>query len=93
MAQLPAHYRLLVVGADEATRERVRRRRHRAPGRPDRTHPEVAQYFSAADIYAHPTLNDSYGMAPLEAMSHGLPVVVSFAYCGFAQYLSAGRTR
>ena len=32
-------------------------------------------------------------MAPLEAMSHGLPVVVSSpAYCGFAQYLS-GRTR
>ena len=30
-------------------------------------------------------------MAPLEAMSHGLPVVVSSpAYCGFAQYLSAG---
>ena len=29
-------------------------------------------------------------MAPLEAMSHGLPVVVSSpAYCGFAQYLSA----
>ena len=31
-------------------------------------------------------------MAPLEAMSHGLPVVVSSpAYCGFAQYLSARR--
>lgn len=31
-------------------------------------------------------------MAPLEAMSHGLPVVVSSpAYCGFAQYLSAGK--
>ena len=44
---------LLVVGA-EATRERVRRRRHRAPGRPDRTHPEVAQYFSAADIHPIP---------------------------------------
>ena len=54
--------------------------------------PDVAQYFAAADIYAHPTLNDSYAMAPLEAMSHGLPVVVSSpAYCGFAQYLSAGK--
>ena len=78
-------------GRRSHARTRARRRRHRAPGRPDRTHPEVAQYFSAADIYAHPTLNDSYGMAPLEAMSHGLPVVVSSpAYCGFAQYLSAG---
>lgn len=93
LALLPAPYRLLVVGADDATRERVR-----AAGAVaqrvtlvDPT-PDVAQYFAAADIYAHPTLNDSYAMAPLEAMSHGLPVVVSSpAYCGFAQYLSAGK--
>lgn len=93
LAQLPAHYKLLVVGADQPTRDRVRA----AGGIAHRVTlidptPEVAQYFSAADIYAHPTLNDSYGMAPLEAMSHGLPVVVSSpAYCGFAQYLSAGK--
>ncbi|CAB3923604.1 MULTISPECIES: glycosyltransferase family 4 protein [Achromobacter] len=93
LALLPAPYRLLVVGADDATRDRVR-----AAGAVasrvtlvDPT-PEVARYFAAADIYAHPTLNDSYAMAPLEAMSHGLPVVVSSpAYCGFAQYLSAGK--
>ena len=93
LAQLPAHYKLLVVGADEPTRDRVRA----ADGVAHRVTlvdptPDVAPYFSAADIYAHPTLNDSYGMAPLEAMSHGLPVVVSSpAYCGFAQYLSAGK--
>ncbi|WAI82470.1 MULTISPECIES: glycosyltransferase family 4 protein [Achromobacter] len=93
LAQLPAHYKLLVVGADEPSRDRVRA----ADGVAHRVTlidptPDVAPYFSAADIYAHPTLNDSYGMAPLEAMSHGLPVVVSSpAYCGFAQYLSAGK--
>lgn len=93
MAQLPPHYRLLVVGADEPSRNRVR-----AAGAIARRvtlvdpTPDVAQYFAVADIYAHPTLNDSYGMAPLEAMSHGLPVVVSSpVYCGFAQYLSAGK--
>ncbi|MGE8690016.1 MAG: glycosyltransferase family 4 protein [Achromobacter sp.] len=93
LGKLPPQYRLLVVGADEPTRERVRAAGAVA-GRVsliDPT-PDVARYFSAADIYAHPTLNDSYGMAPLEAMSHGLPVVVSSpAYCGFAQYLSAGK--
>lgn len=93
LAQLPPQYRLLVVGADQPTRERVQAAGAIA-GRVtliDPT-PDVARYFSAADIYAHPTLNDSYGMAPLEAMSHGLPVVVSSpAYCGFAQYLSAGK--
>lgn len=93
LALLPAAYRLLVVGADDATRERVRAAGDvaRRVTLVDPT-PEVAQYFAAADIYAHPTLNDSYAMAPLEAMSHGLPVVVSSpAYCGFAQYLSAGK--
>lgn len=93
LAQLPPQYRLLVVGADQLTRERVQAAGPIASRVTliDPT-PDVARYFSAADIYAHPTLNDSYGMAPLEAMSHGLPVVVSSpAYCGFAQYLSAGK--
>ncbi|WP_258129187.1 glycosyltransferase family 4 protein [Achromobacter anxifer] len=93
LAQLPPQYRLLVVGADQLTRERVKSAGAIASRVTliDPT-PDVARYFSAADIYAHPTLNDSYGMAPLEAMSHGLPVVVSSpAYCGFAQYLSAGK--
>ena len=93
LALLPAQYRLLVVGADAATRDRVRNAGAVASrvALIDPT-PDVARYFAAADIYAHPTLNDSYAMAPLEAMSHGLPVVVSSpAYCGFAQYLSAGK--
>ncbi|OCZ65464.1 transferase, partial [Achromobacter xylosoxidans] len=78
LALLPSRYRLLVVGADQATRDRVRAAGAVASrvSLVDPT-PEVARYFAAADIYAHPTLNDSYAMAPLEAMSHGLPVVVS----------------
>ncbi|OCZ65466.1 transferase, partial [Achromobacter xylosoxidans] len=77
LALLPPRYRLLVVGADQATRDRVRAAGAVASrvSLVDPT-PEVARYFAAADIYAHPTLNDSYAMAPLEAMSHGLPVVV-----------------
>jgi UDP-glucose:(heptosyl)LPS alpha-1,3-glucosyltransferase len=40
-------------------------------------------------VYVHPTLQDSFGMAPLEAMAHRLPVVLSgTAYCGFAQYVT-----
>src|SRR3546814_17976933 len=49
---------------------------------------EVTPDCQAADIYVHPTLNDSFGMAPLEAMSFNLPVVLSPApWCGFAQYV------
>jgi len=48
---------------------------------------QVGPYYQAADIYLHPTLNDSFAMAPLEAMSFKLPVVISsHRYCGFADY-------
>jgi glycosyltransferase involved in cell wall biosynthesis len=47
-------------------------------------------YF-AANVLAHPTLEDSFAMVVLEAMAHGLPVVVSGpAYCGISAQLSDG---
>jgi glycosyltransferase involved in cell wall biosynthesis len=45
-------------------------------------------YFSA-NMLAHPTLEDTFAMVVLEAMAHGLPVVVSSgAYCGISSLLS-----
>lgn len=50
--------------------------------------PAIEAYFYAADLAVHPTLNDSFGMAPLEAMSYGLPVILSQAkFCGLAYYV------
>lgn len=47
--------------------------------------------YQGADILVHPTLEDTFGMVVLEAMAHGLPVVVSAArYCGIAEDLSHG---
>lgn len=44
--------------------------------------------YQATDCLAHPTLEDTFGMAVLEAMSHALPVVVSpVQYCGIAGLL------
>lgn len=44
--------------------------------------------YQAADCLAHPTLEDTFGMAVLEAMSYALPVVVSpVRYCGIAGLL------
>jgi UDP-glucose:(heptosyl)LPS alpha-1,3-glucosyltransferase len=41
--------------------------------------------YQAADCLVHPTLEDTYAMVVLEAMAHGLPVVVSGAlWCGIA---------
>lgn len=50
---------------------------------------EVGTAYDAADALVHPTLEDTFGMVVLEAMAHGLPVVVSAArYCGLAQLLT-----
>jgi len=95
LAQLPERHKLMVVGANAATRDFVSRtpQYQEVAGRIrliDETH-DVAPYYRAADIYVHPTLNDSFGMAPLEAMSYGLPVILSpRPWCGFAQYVRDG---
>lgn len=95
LAALPDHCKLLVVGANAAARDHLYKTPECA-GLTDRVimlpeTSDVAPYFLAADIYVHPTLNDSFGMAPLEAMSYDLPVVLSPApWCGFAQYVEAG---
>jgi len=48
--------------------------------------------YQAADCLAHPTLEDTFAMVVLEAMSWGLPVVVSGGkYCGISDLLSDGQ--
>ncbi len=52
---------------------------------------EVTPAYRAADALVHPTLEDTFAMVVLEAMAHGLPVVVSSAaYCGISGLLSHG---
>ncbi len=51
----------------------------------------VDDAYRAADCLAHPTLEDTFAMVVLEAMAHGLPVVVSSVqYCGIACMLTHG---
>jgi glycosyltransferase involved in cell wall biosynthesis len=53
--------------------------------------PDVAPAYEAADNLVHPTLEDTFAMVVLEAMSHGLPVVVSGPqYCGISGLLQHG---
>jgi glycosyltransferase involved in cell wall biosynthesis len=48
----------------------------------------VEDAYHAADCLAHPTFEDTFAMVVLEAMAHGLPVVVSSVqYCGIAGLL------
>lgn len=46
---------------------------------------DVSDAYIASDCLAHPTLEDTFAMVVLEAMAHGLPVVVSSErYCGIS---------
>jgi len=57
------------------------------------SHQSLAQFYSRAGIFAYPSLaerGESFGLAPLEAMSYGLPVVVSNLDC-FADFITHGQ--
>jgi UDP-glucose:(heptosyl)LPS alpha-1,3-glucosyltransferase len=52
---------------------------------------DVSPAYEAADILVHPTFEDTFAMVVLEAMAHGLPVVVSGPrYCGISGLLGQG---
>lgn len=49
----------------------------------------VDEAYRAADCLAHPTQEDTFAMVVLEAMAHGLPVVVSSQqFCGISGLLT-----
>lgn len=94
LAKLPEHTHLAVVGNSDGAQAMQRLAQH--AGLTQRVHflgsmSAMAPAYQAADALVHPTLEDSYGMVVLEAMAHGLPVVVSGApYSGIAQDLTDG---
>ena len=52
---------------------------------------DVEPAYESADCLAHPTLEDTFAMVVLEAMSYGLPVIVSGSiYCGISGLLRDG---
>ena len=94
LTRLPPEVALAVVG-NPSYIERFRQKAL-ALGVADRVHflghlKDVAPLYQAADVLAHPTLEDTFAMVVLEAMAHGLPVVVSAErYCGIAGLLTDG---
>jgi glycosyltransferase involved in cell wall biosynthesis len=91
---MPPDVILVVVGNSNAA---PKYRQHAQQlGIEDRVHflgslgdPSLA--YAAADCLAHPTLEDSFAMVVLEAMAHGLPVIVSGPdRCGISRQLTDG---
>jgi glycosyltransferase involved in cell wall biosynthesis len=50
---------------------------------------DIEFYYAAADAYVGPSLQDSYGVPPAEAMACGLPVIVSSA-AGVSEIVTDG---
>lgn len=49
----------------------------------------VERYYQVADVHVHPTTEDTFSMVTLEALAHGLPVIVSGpAFCGISSSLT-----
>jgi len=87
---VPVH--LLVVGQDE---QAPFRREAEKLGIAERVHffapvPDVRIFYAAADALVAPSLEDSFNLPVLEAMSCGLPVVVSPA-AGVTDWLAHGK--
>lgn len=94
LANLQDSVHLAVVGRSE--RSQAYEQLALSGGVADRVHflgslQQMALAYQSADLLVHPTLEDSYGMVVLEAMAHGLPVIVSDApYSGIAKELQHG---
>ena len=50
---------------------------------------DVMQFYAAADVYAGPTLHDSFALPPIEAMACGLPIITT-SHNGGAQIVDDG---
>lgn len=92
MPALHEDVHLIVVGGPEDTARQTRQLAGQA-GLGPRVHVWPAQrdlndFYSAADLFVFPTTGDAFGMVALEAMSYGVPAIMSGArHCGFAEYV------
>ena len=92
LAQLPKDIFLVIVGS--ATPENKWRSQVATLELEDRIYfkgvlEDMTLAYTAADLLIHPTLEDTFGMVVLEAMSHAVPPIVSSAqYCGISAELT-----
>ncbi len=92
---LPDHVNLVVVG--NKAQMPIYQKQANQLGLAQRVHflgavADVSKVYQAADALAHPTREDTFAMVVLEALSYGLPTVVSQArYCGIAGLLTDGQ--
>jgi len=89
MQRLPL--RLLVVGRDDRAPFLQQIQRLHLDGRVLFMEPtsDIMHFYAAADVYAGPSLHDSFALPPMEAMACGLPVITSVTNGG-SQIITEG---
>lgn len=80
LTQLPPDYRLLIAGAGPAAEMLTRAAARRLPGRlhllghlSDRQ--SLLELYANCDAFVHPNPREPFGIAPLEALAAGLPLI------------------
>lgn len=83
--------RLLVVGRDDRAPFFEQIQRLHLGGRVLFLEPssDIMHFYAAADLYAGPSLHDSFALPPIEAMACGLPVITSVTNGG-SQIITEG---
>jgi len=76
-----ADWHLIVVGDGRQRAQFLEDAARRTPGRVEwlgyvRDRKELARIYANCDVFLHPNPREPFGIAPLEAMASGLPVVV-----------------
>lgn len=77
-------YRLVIAGDGPMSEALAVEAARRAPGRLLRLGPVdgrelLARHYASADVFVHPNPREPFGIAPLEAMASGVPVVLPSA--------------
>lgn len=83
--------RLLVVGRDDRAPFLEKVEHLQLDGRVLFLEPssDILHFYAAADVYAGPSLHDSFALPPMEAMACGLPVITSLTNGG-SQIITEG---
>jgi alpha-1,6-mannosyltransferase len=81
LEHLSANYILIIAGDGEMREWLEKQSKSRASGRIRfvghiKERSELAKLYGGADVFVHPNAREPFGIAPLEAMASGLPVVV-----------------
>ena len=71
--RLPKEYGIVLVGVDKKTAKRLPRRICAVARTNSRT--ELAEIYSAADVFVNPTREENYPTVNMEALACGVPVI------------------